>query len=72
MLQRGPIQIVVNNAGIHDDAAMAGMSAAQWERVIDVSLHGFFHLTQPLWLPMAHPRWSAACARKRRVTSTAR
>lgn len=57
LLIDGPVQVVVNNAGIHDDAAMAGMSAAQWTRVIDVSLHGFFHVTQPLLLPMARTRW---------------
>ena len=57
LLQSGPIQVVVNNAGIHDDAPMAGMSDAQWKRVIDVSLHGFFHVTQPLLLPMARTRW---------------
>ena len=57
LLGAGPIQVVVNNAGIHDDAPMAGMSAAQWKRVIDVSLHGFFHVTQPLLLPMARTRW---------------
>lgn len=57
LLADGPIQIVVNNAGIHDDAPMAGMSGAQWKRVIDVSLHGFFHVTQPLLLPMARTRW---------------
>lgn len=57
LLERGPIQVLVNNAGIHDDAPMAGMSAAQWHAVIDVSLHGFFHVTQPLLLPMARTRW---------------
>ena len=57
LLQTGPIQVVVNNAGIHDDAPMAGMRDAQWKRVIDVSLHGFFHVTQPLLLPMARTRW---------------
>ncbi|WP_295939731.1 3-oxoacyl-ACP reductase FabG [uncultured Xanthomonas sp.] len=57
LLEAGPIQVLVNNAGIHDDAPMAGMSAAQWHRVIDVSLHGFFHVTQPLLLPMARTRW---------------
>ncbi len=57
LLETGPIQIIVNNAGIHDDAPMAGMSDAQWKRVIDVSLHGFFHVTQPLLLPMARTRW---------------
>lgn len=57
LLSDGPIQVVVNNAGVHDDAPMAGMSEAQWKRVIDVSLHGFFHVTQPLLLPMARTRW---------------
>jgi len=57
LLAEGPIQVVVNNAGIHDDAPMAGMSLEQWRRVIDVSLHGFFHVTQPLLLPMARTRW---------------
>jgi len=57
MLDVGPIQIVVNNAGIHDDAPMAGMSEAQWRRVIDVSLHGFFNVTRPLLLPMARTRF---------------
>ena len=57
LLESAPIQVVVNNAGIHDDAPLAGMSEAQWKRVIDVSLHGFFHVTQPLLLPMARTRW---------------
>lgn len=57
LLEHGPIQVVVNNAGIHDDAPMAGMSERQWKHVIDVSLHGFFHVTQPLLLPMARTRW---------------
>ncbi|QWP77294.1 3-oxoacyl-ACP reductase FabG [Lysobacter sp. K5869] len=57
LLDAGPIQCVVNNAGIHDDAPMAGMSEAQWKRVVDVSLHGFFHVTQPLLLPMARTRF---------------
>ncbi|BDU15075.1 3-oxoacyl-ACP reductase FabG [Lysobacter auxotrophicus] len=57
LLDAGPIQIVVNNAGVHDDGPMAGMSEAKWKRVVDVSLHGFFHVTQPLLLPMARTRW---------------
>ena len=57
LLQKGPIQILVNNAGIHEDAPMAGMGLEQWRRVIDVSTHGFFHVTQPLLLPMARTRY---------------
>jgi len=51
------VQIVVNNAGVHDDAPMAGMTQQQWRRVIDVSLNGFFNVTQPLLLPMIRTRW---------------
>ncbi len=57
LLEAGPIQVLVNNAGFHDDAPLAGMSASQWRRVIDVCLHGFFHVTQPLLLPMLGTRW---------------
>ncbi len=57
ILAPGPIQILVNNAGIHDDAVMPGMRAEQWSRVIDVSLNGFFNVTQPLLLPMIRTRW---------------
>lgn len=53
----GPVQILVNNAGIYDDAPLAGMSAAQWDRVIDVSLNGFYNVTHPLLLPMIRTRW---------------
>ena len=57
LLDDGPIQIVVNNAGVHDDAVMPGMRPEQWSRVIDVSLNGFFNVTQPLLMPMLGTRW---------------
>lgn len=57
LLLDGPIQILVNNAGLHADQVFAGMSPAKWHRVIDVNLHGFFNVTQPLALPMLHTRW---------------
>lgn len=57
LLAGGPIQVIVNNAGIHDDAPMAGMTEEQWRKVIDLSLNGFFHVTQPLLLPMIGTRW---------------
>lgn len=57
LLADGPVQIVVNNAGIHDDAVMPGMTGEQWDRVVDVSLDGFFNVTQPLLLPMIRTRW---------------
>jgi 3-oxoacyl-[acyl-carrier protein] reductase len=57
LLEQGTIQVLVNNAGIHDDAVFPGMRLAQWQRVIDVSLNGFFNVTQPLSLPMIRTRW---------------
>jgi 3-oxoacyl-[acyl-carrier protein] reductase len=62
LLEAGPIQVVVNNAGIHADAAFPGMSAEQWQRVIDVSVNGFFNVTQPLTLPMVRTRWGRIIA----------
>lgn len=62
LLATGPIHALVHNAGIHDDAPLAGMRAGQWHRVIDVSLHGFFHTVQPLLLPMARARFGRVVA----------
>jgi 3-oxoacyl-[acyl-carrier protein] reductase len=53
----GVIQVLVNNAGIHNDTVMPGMRRAQWSSVIDVSLNGFFNVTQPLLMPMIGTRW---------------
>jgi 3-oxoacyl-[acyl-carrier protein] reductase len=57
ILEDGAIQILVNNAGIHDDAVFPGMSPAQWHRVVDLSVNGFYNATQPLILPMIRTRW---------------
>jgi 3-oxoacyl-[acyl-carrier protein] reductase len=57
LLEQGPVQVLVNNAGIHDDAVFPGMSAAQWHRVVDLSVNGFYNVTQPLMLPMIRTRW---------------
>jgi 3-oxoacyl-[acyl-carrier protein] reductase len=57
LLEAGPIQVLVNNAGVHDDAPLAGMTHEQWRRVIDVSLEGFYNVTKALVMPMARTRW---------------
>ncbi|MFY9974170.1 MAG: 3-oxoacyl-ACP reductase FabG [Chromatiaceae bacterium] len=57
VLADGPIQVLVNNAGLHDDVVFPGMRIEQWHRVLDVNLNGFFHVTQPLTLPMIRTRW---------------
>lgn len=56
-LEHSGIDVLVNNAGIHDDAVFPGMSRNQWHRVIDVNLDGFFNITQPLVMPMIRKRW---------------
>jgi 3-oxoacyl-[acyl-carrier protein] reductase len=62
LLAEGPIHAVVSNAGVHDDAPMAGMRIDQWQRVIDISLNGFFNVVQPLLLPMARARFGRVVA----------
>lgn len=57
LLEAGAVQVLVNNAGVHDDAVFPGMSPAQWHRVIDLSVNGFYNVTQPLMLPMIRTRW---------------
>lgn len=57
LLNKGPIQVLVNNAGIHDDAPLVGMKSQQWNSVVDVALRGFYNVTRPLLLPMIQTRW---------------
>jgi len=57
LIKENPVQVLVNNAGIHHDAVMAGMTQDQWREVIDVNLNGFFNVSQPLLLPMLRTRW---------------
>ena len=62
LISDAPVQIVISNAGVHDDAPLAGMSPKQWHRVIDVSLHGFYNVCRPLLLPMIGTRWGRVIA----------
>jgi 3-oxoacyl-[acyl-carrier protein] reductase len=57
LLAQTEIHILVNNAGVVADAAFPALSSAAWHRVIDTSLDGFFHVTQPLVMPMVRRRW---------------
>ena len=53
----GTIDVIVHNAGITADAPFPGMEESQWHEVIDTSLHGFYHVTRPLIMPMIRQRW---------------
>ena len=57
LLEAGPIQVLVNNAGTHADAAFPALRASQWHDVMAVSVDGFFNVTQPLTMPMIRTRW---------------
>lgn len=57
LIAEQPVQVLVNNAGIHSDAPLAGMSPEQWHKVVNVSLNSFYNVTQPLLLPMIRTRW---------------
>ena len=57
LTQQTPIQILVNNAGTTDDAVFPAMRQEQWQEVINVSLNGFFNVTQPLVMPMIRNRF---------------
>jgi 3-oxoacyl-[acyl-carrier protein] reductase len=52
-----PIQVLVNNAALHQDAPMVGMTQDQWQSVINTSLSSFYNVTQPLLMPMMRTRW---------------
>jgi acetoacetyl-CoA reductase len=45
----GPIEVLVNNAGITRDAMFHKMTPGQWREVIDTNLSGLFNMTHPLW-----------------------
>ena len=45
----GPVDVLVNNAGITRDAPFHKMSREQWDEVIRTNLDGVFNMTHPLW-----------------------
>jgi 3-oxoacyl-[acyl-carrier protein] reductase len=57
LIEETPIQVLVNNAGIHNDAAFPGMSLEQWQEVMEVSVNGFYNVTHTLMMPMIRSRW---------------
>ena len=45
----GPVDVLVNNAGITRDAPFHRMTPEQWSEVINTNLSGVFNMTHPLW-----------------------
>jgi acetoacetyl-CoA reductase len=48
----GPVDVLVNNAGITRDAMFHKMTPEQWNEVIATNLTGLFNMTHPLWTGM--------------------
>eukprot|EP01035_Chromulina_nebulosa_P045267 gene45267-61326_t len=48
----GPVEILVNNAGITRDAMFHKMTPEQWNDVIGTNLTGLFNMTHPVWTGM--------------------
>ncbi|HET9989015.1 MAG TPA: 3-oxoacyl-ACP reductase FabG [Kofleriaceae bacterium] len=57
LLAATPIHVVVNNAGVSKDGPFPGLSVEAWHSVVDTTLDGFFHITQPLVMPMVRRKW---------------
>ncbi len=53
----GPIEVLVNNAGITRDAMFHRMTPEQWREVIDTNLNGLFNMTHPVWPGMRERRF---------------
>ena len=53
----GPVQILVNNAGITRDGLLMRMKSTDWDDVLNTNLKGVFLLTQTLLHPMMKGRW---------------
>ena len=45
----GPVEVLVNNAGITRDSMFHKMTPQQWKEVIDTNLSGVFNMTHPVW-----------------------
>src|SRR5690606_11626409 len=45
----GPVDVLVNNAGITRDAMFHRITPQQWREVIDTNLTGVFNMTHPVW-----------------------
>ena len=48
----GPVDVLVNNAGITRDGTMKRMSRQAWDEVIDVNLGGCFNMAKAVWESM--------------------
>ncbi len=55
--QRGPVLVLVNNAGVRRDGLTIRMSPDDWQTVIETNLSGAFHCTRRALGSMLKARW---------------
>ena len=55
--EAGPVEILVNNAGITRDAPFHKITPEQWREVIETNLGGVFNMTHPVWPGMRERKW---------------
>lgn len=55
--EHGPVEVLVNNAGITRDTMFNRMTAEQWQEVIDVNLGGLFHMTKAVFAGMRERKY---------------
>jgi acetoacetyl-CoA reductase len=55
--QLGPIDILINNAGITRDSTFHKMSSSQWHEVINTNLNSCFNVTRPVIDGMRNRKW---------------
>ncbi|HSR43723.1 MAG TPA: 3-oxoacyl-[acyl-carrier-protein] reductase [Acidimicrobiia bacterium] len=53
----GPVEVLVNNAGVTRDGLLARMSSDDWDRVIEVNLRSTFLCTKAVMRGMLKNRW---------------
>ena len=53
----GPVEVLVNNAGITRDAMFHRMTREQWQEVMSTNLNGIFNMTHPVWPGMRDRKW---------------
>ena len=53
----GPVDVLVNNAGITRDAMFHRMTREQWQEVMSTNLNGIFNMTHPVWPGMRDRKW---------------
>jgi 2-hydroxycyclohexanecarboxyl-CoA dehydrogenase len=53
----GPVTVLVNAAGLDGFKRFANITFEDWQRVVDVNLHGVFHMTQAVLPDMVEAGW---------------